>query len=337
MARTKFRLLILSLALVFVACKKEEAKNEAPKQELWIYTSLYKDTIADLTPRLAKAFPGVTFNWYQAGSEEIAAKVNGEMLAGGIKADVLISSDRFWYEELAALGTLHPFKALNWNDIPAGLKHSTAAFTTLSIPVMVLAYNKDAVKNPPKTYKELADPKWKGKITSGSPLNSGTNFTTLAMLQHRYGWEYVQGLRKNEIIAEGGNSGAIRRIQTAERPVGWVLLENMLRVVTEDPRMAIIYTEDGVVTQSNVLAIVKKDGDPALRERFSAWMFGPEGQEAMTRSFMYSPFVKIAPPEGAPSLSSLLPKSFQWTPEFVQATVKNRSTIKDKYTEIMFK
>src|SRR5688500_4111011 len=71
-------------------------KKEAPKNELWIYTSLYKDTIADIQPKLEKQFPDIKFNFFQAGSEEVAAKINAEELAGGTKADVVIFSDRFW-------------------------------------------------------------------------------------------------------------------------------------------------------------------------------------------------------------------------------------------------
>jgi len=87
--------------------------QQDPTRELWIYTSMYKDTIADIDKELTAAFPGVKFNWYQAGSEEIAARANGEIMAGGIRADLLISSDRFWYEELARAGYLEPHKAPN--------------------------------------------------------------------------------------------------------------------------------------------------------------------------------------------------------------------------------
>ncbi|MCB0387084.1 MAG: hypothetical protein KDD43_16940, partial [Bdellovibrionales bacterium] len=53
---------------------------------LWVYTSMYKDTIQDLREPLSQAFPGVEIKWYQAGSEEIAAKVNAELIAGHSQA-----------------------------------------------------------------------------------------------------------------------------------------------------------------------------------------------------------------------------------------------------------
>ena len=182
-------LFLASLVLTLGACTKSQ---DTDNKELWIYTSLYKDTINDLTPRLEKAFPGIKFHWFQAGSEEIAAKVNAENLAGGTKADILISSDRFWYEDMAGKGRLHKYRAPKAEKVPRSLRHPEKYYSTLSIPVMVIAYNSEAISaaEAPKTFKELTKKKWMKKFTTGSPLASGTNFTTVAMLQHNYGWGF---------------------------------------------------------------------------------------------------------------------------------------------------
>src|SRR4051812_11887744 len=86
--------LLAVIVAASVGCKESQ-------KEVWIYTSLYKDTIADIQPKLEKQFPDTKFQFYQAGSEEVAAKVNAEMAAGGSKADIVIFSDRFWFEDMA--------------------------------------------------------------------------------------------------------------------------------------------------------------------------------------------------------------------------------------------
>lgn len=295
---------------------------------------MYKDTIADLTEKLKTDFPDVTIHWYQAGSEEIAARANGEIMAGGIRADLLISSDRFWYEELARAGYLEKHQGPEWSKVPVELKHAEGFYTAVSIPVMVLTYNKEAIKEPPTSFKEMMDPKWKGKFTTGSPLASGTNFTTMAMLKHHYGWDYFKALKRNETIVQGGNSAVIRRTQSLERPVGWVLLEDLLRLQGKDDRLAIVYPTDGVVTQSNIMAITKRKYDRTLARKIADWMLARPGQEAMLRSFMYAPVPGYPPPKGAPELSSL--KAFPWTTEFIQDVTENRIDIKDVYSEIVF-
>lgn len=321
------------LALAFLVSCTSKSDNE-----IWIYTSLYKDTISDIKPRLETVFPKYQFKFFQAGSEEIASKVNAEILAGGTKADILISSDRFWYEEMAANGQLHAYQTDRVKRIPTNLRHPQGLYNTLSVPVMVLAYNSESFKGsqPPTSFKDLIQEKWKGQFSTGSPLASGTNFTTVAFLSKTYGWDFFKKLQNNQTISQGGNSAVLRRIQNRERPVGWVLLENILRFQEKDKRLKTIFPSDGVVIHNNVLGIVNKDKDLNRAEEVAAWFFGREGQQAMVRSFMYSPFEGFDPPVGAPAFKELSTQTFQWTPEFVSYVVKNRESIKEKFAEIMF-
>jgi iron(III) transport system substrate-binding protein len=337
---TIMRLLITFILIInFSSCKTEKKSDSAAKvEEVWIYTSMYKDTIADISPQIEKDFPGVKFHWFQAGSEDIATKVNAEILAGGTKADLLISSDRFWYEEMANLGKLHADKSSLGSTMDAQLRHPNGMYHTLSIPVMVMAYNNESMtkEEAPRTFKEMSDTKWNGKFTTGSPLASGTNFTTMAMLQSHYGWDYFKKLKANKTIAQGGNSAVLRRVQSKERPVGWVLLENLLRFKNKDKRLEIIFPEDGSVIHGNIMAITKKPNSRTTTEKVVEWLFSQKGQEAMTRSYMYSPLKNIAPPVGAPTLSTILKNSFPWTPEFLKQVTETRAELKEKYTEIMF-
>ncbi|MGE0633237.1 MAG: extracellular solute-binding protein [Pseudobdellovibrionaceae bacterium] len=329
----KLILITLLALVVFTGCTK---KND--KTQIWIYTSLYKDTISDIQPKIAAAFPNVDLQFYQAGSEEVAAKVQAEALAGKIQADIMISSDRFWYEDLAAKGSLASYKPQNSDKVADVYKNPQGFYTTVSFPVMVIAYNSESVKEAdvPKTFKELTDAKWKDKVSIGSPLASGTSFTTVAFLVKKYGWEYFSSLRKNNLIAEGGNSGVVRRLQSKERPIGIVLLENVLRLTSSDPRIKFVIPSDGAVIQSNVLALVKKEGSVEVAQKIADWMFGPEGQKAMARSFMYPGVAGEKAPEGAPEFSQILSSAQPWSQEFLAETMTSREQIKDQFSKTVF-
>ncbi|MAW07044.1 MAG: hypothetical protein CME61_02050 [Halobacteriovoraceae bacterium] len=327
------KLLFTILIFTFLSCTKKDNSNT-----VWIYTSLYKDTISKLKPRLNRKFPGIKFKFYQAGSEEIASKVNAEILTNNLQADVLISSDRFWYEELADNKVLSEIPSEIFNRIPQTLRHPLKMYGTLSLPVMVLCYNDDAISKEqvPSSFLDLSKDSYKNLFTTGSPLASGTNFTTMAMLQHNYGWEYFKKLKGNNTISQGGNSSVLRRIQSKERPIGWVLLENVLRFQKKDQRLKIIYPKDGVVTNNNVLAITKKERHSNHVENFVRFMFSEEGQALMTDSFMYSPFKDFPAPKGAPPLSFILENSFPWSREFITKTTVDRLDLKEEYSTIMF-
>lgn len=305
--------LILSLMFVFGCTQKSN------KETFWIYTSLYKDTIADLQPLLQKEFPNVDFQFYQAGSEEVAAKVQAEKLAGDIQADMVIASDRFWFEEMKTTDQFEPSQILSY-------------------PVMIIAYNNEMVsdKEAPHTFKELTDKKWKDKVSMGSPLASGTTFSTVAALVKRYDWDYFKTLRANNLIAEGGNSGVTRRLQSKERPVGIVLLENILRFKKTDPRMQFVVPEDGAVIQSNNMAIVKKNKDLSLAKKVAEWMLGDLGQQQMAKSYMYPAKTSVATPAEMPTWDQISKNGTNWTPELIAETMKNRESIKDQFSKIIF-
>lgn len=326
--------LLLSILFIFIAITGCKKTNE---NELWIYTSTYKDVIADIEPKLKAKFPDIEFRFYQAGSEEITAKVNAEMLAGGTKADLLIFSDRFWYEEATSLGKLHAYHPKGSETVDPLFKEPQGYYTAVSYPLMVMIYNSDLYNETtaPKTFKEMSYPKWKNKFATGSPLASGTNFTTVAFLQKEYGWDYFQKLRDNNTICEGGNSSVIRRVETKERPVGWVLLENILRL-KPDSKIKTIYPADGAIVQSNILAITKKNKSRTNAEKVADWFFSKDGQEAMTKAYMYSVLPGFPPPKGAKELSEVMKTAPKWTPELLKEIMEKREDIKEQFTQIMF-
>lgn len=325
--------------LVLCALTNISCSEKSDKKEIWIYTSLYKDTISDMNPILEKKFPHLKINWYQAGSEEIAAKVNTELIAGVPKADILISSERFWYQELSDSGKLVNWKPKSYNDFEDDYKNELGTFHIVSVPVMVLVYNNEAVleSDAPKSFRDLTSPKYSNLLNGGSPLASGTAFTTVLALQNKYGWDYFHQLKKNKFLFDGGNSAVIKRIQTKERPIGFVLLENVLRFQNEDNRLKIVYPEDGVVTQFNTMGIPKKSGPMEETLKLADWFFTQDGQEMMTKSFMHSPMKNFPPPKGAPSLSKLKETSFQWTDKLIKELTERRFEMKENYVEIMFK
>ena len=142
----------LSLLLFIPACSKKS------KKELWIYTSMYKDMIEMMKEDVQKEFPEVTLQWFASGSEKVAAKINAELEAKNLQADILMTSDPFFYIELKNKGLLTPYESPNSKNVPPALKDSEHYFATQRVPVVVMAYNRNVLKphELPKTFKELS-------------------------------------------------------------------------------------------------------------------------------------------------------------------------------------
>ena len=91
-------------------------------------------------------------------------------------------------QEKAKQGYFSPIDQNLIAEIPDEFKNKSNLFASFSVPVTVPVYNSKKIipSEAPKSYKELSSSKWMKRIAIGNPLSSGTNFTTLAMLQHHY-------------------------------------------------------------------------------------------------------------------------------------------------------
>lgn len=326
----KFLTCLVLAGLFLTGCTENESANH-----LTIYTSLYPEVIAIMKDAAAKEMPDVELDFLQLGSELVAARVNTELAAGGTKADIIMTSDPFWYHELKEAGLLLPIDATNAQNVPTSLRDPGNFWITNRIPVMAIAYNRNADIPAPTTLSELADPKYRGKITMGDPMKSGTNFTTIAVLAHQYGWEFIEKLKANDIMASGGNSATLRRVESIEYPIGIVLLENLLAAQRKETDVEIVYPQDVLISIPSPIAIFKSTQNAEAAKRFCEFAFSEAGQNAIIAGYMYSPVPGFAAPEGAKAWQDVEASFFEWTDELIGDIAARREEIKQKFTEIM--
>ncbi len=321
------RLFILFLALASSGCER--------KKEIWIYTSLYREVISEMEPLVHAAFPDVEVNWYQAGSESVAETVSSELAAGTSRADLILTSDPLWYSDLKQNGKLLAYESPAAKDIPVEYQDPDHSFTTVRIPVVVMGYNSEVFKptDLPKTWKDLGLPIWKDKIAMGSPIESGTSFIAISMLSKLYGWGYFSELRKNNIIAAGGNSSVVTRIETRERPIGAVLLESVLQAMKKGSPVRPLYPTDGVIPVPSPIAIFKDTKEPELAKKIYDWFFSPAAQNAMIRSGMYSPMPGSPMPEKGMAWSDLKKQMAPWSAKTLAEIYLARDQTRAKFSE----
>jgi iron(III) transport system substrate-binding protein len=336
LSRLAARFVLLSVIPLLLACGKAD-----PRPTVTIYASIYENVIARLDAVLKEEFPDIRVEWFQRGSEDIATKVSAEIAAGQIRADLIMTSDPFWYEELKDGGFLLPYESPAAAAIPASLKDPDHAFVTARIPVMVMTANASRLspEEMPRTFAELADPRWDGRATMPNPLQSGSSFTAVAALNTKYGWEYFEALRRNGIVAAGGNSAVLNRVASGEKDAGIILLENLLNAHAGNPNhpTAIIYPEDGCILVPSPIAITAHSGNPDAAKRIYDFMLSDAGQNALAQQgFMYSPFDHIAPPAGARPWSEVFATALVvWSPEYLHETREARETIKSTFSRIV--
>ena len=272
----KRRTLLAATALALLA-----GTAQAQVKTVSVYTAHNTTIINALQPKF-EAETGIKIDLVKAGSGDIIKRVKAE--AGAPKADVIWS-----------IGG----EALEDNkDLFAGYAPKEAAALTPAyraapewLPytgiMAVFAVNTKKLKPEeyPKTWKDLADPKWKGKISSARADSSGSAFQQLAtvLLAHGdKGWEIYNGILANMIISD--SSGAVPRfVNDGEALVGLTLEDNALEYVKGGGNVAIVYPEDGTSTVADGIALVKGAPNAENGKIFLDWLLSKSVQEFVVK------------------------------------------------------
>ncbi|MEK7690669.1 MAG: ABC transporter substrate-binding protein, partial [Bdellovibrionota bacterium] len=309
------------------------------KKEIWIYTSIYQDVIEQMRPTVAALVPDYQVQWFQNGSENVMSRLNAELASGsGSRANLLLTSDPFAYLDLKAAGKLDLYQSPAAALIPANLKDD--AFVTIRLPALVIAYNKEVAAvaaKPPTGWKDLTDPRFKDLVSMGSPIESGTQFTGVTVLSKNLGWEYFRKLRANGVLSAGGNSAVITRVESKERPVGIVLLENVLKAKSKGSPLEIVYPSEGAISVPSPIAILKGAQNPEAVRKIYDWFFTETAQKALVTSGMYSPLASIPSPPGGKPWDEVSKSSYPWSPEILAEHAKRREEVKKQFTEILLR
>lgn len=147
-----------------------------------------------------------------------------------------------------------------------------------SMMTTAIMYNSDLVPEAevPKTYAELADPKWQGKIQIADPAASSAAYAEIIGIHNAGGWELVEKVAKNLVISD--NYAGPRAVSDGEASLG-LFNEPSISAYADNPQVALVYPQEGVIAMWTNLAIIKGSQRPEAARAFTEWFLGPEGQQ----------------------------------------------------------
>ncbi len=104
---------------------------------------------------------------------------------------------------------------------PAEHKDADGQFASFRVWLSIIAYNTGLVKaeEAPKSFADLLDPKWKGKIVKAHPGYSGTIMTATYQMQRDLGWSYFEQLAKQNIMQVQSSADPPKKLDLGERAV----------------------------------------------------------------------------------------------------------------------
>src|SRR5471030_3328410 len=196
---------------------------EAAKKEG--HVSYYTSTDLPVAEKLAKAFeakyPDIAVRVERTGAERVFQRIGQEYSSNIHAVDVVNSSDAAHFIVWKRDGILAPFVPEDVARYPTEHRDVDGQFASFRVWLSIIAYNTNLVKaeEAPKSFADLLDPKWKGKIVKAHPGYSGTIMTATYQMQRDLGWSWFEQLAKQNIMQVQSSADPPKRLALDERAV----------------------------------------------------------------------------------------------------------------------
>jgi iron(III) transport system substrate-binding protein len=132
----------------------------------------------------------------------------------------------------------------------------------------------------PKSYANLLDPKWAGKMVKGHPAYSGTIMTTTFQLVRDLGWEYYEKLSKQRVMQVQSSTDPPKKLALGERAIMADGNEyNVVLLKEAGQPVEPVYPSEGTPTVSGPTGIFATAPHPHAARLFQAWLHTRETQQ----------------------------------------------------------
>lgn len=294
----------LRMALALAATTALSPALQAQEGPVVIYTA-HKSSIVDRLLPVFESETGLKAEVVQLGSGDIARRARAE--AGAPAADVIWSISGSQLTELADI--LEPYQPPEFDKIDTQFV-ANAAWTPYTAVVYVLAVNTDLLplEEAPKSWAELADPKWQGLIASARADGSGSAMQQLQAVLTIFGddgWNKYAEIAKNFVFTD--SSGAVPRfVADGETQMGLTLEDNALEYVQGGAPVGVVLLSDGTVATPDGVGLVKGGPNPEGGKAFIDWALSKSTQELLATNIgRRSVRTDVAAPPGTPNLSDV--------------------------------
>ncbi|TAJ94837.1 extracellular solute-binding protein [bacterium] len=303
--------LLAIFAWISVSSAQEAALVEAAKKEgkvVW-YTSLALPSSTMIANLFMNKYKGIEVEVHRTGSQRVLQRVMQEVSAGIKNVDIIHTSDGGHFVLLKKKGLLTKYTAKGVENFPSGFKDKEGYYYGMRATLSVIAYNPKSVsdKEAPKTWKDLLDARWRGKMVTAHPSYSGIIATHVLALVNLYGWDYFKELAKNKLhLVQSANDPA-GVVASGERPVGANGAEyNYYKTMKQGNPIKIVYPKEGIPLIVSPAAIAKDTQHPNAAKLFMDFIFTKEALQTMAdREGLYTGHPEVTYPKDKPRLKEL--------------------------------
>jgi len=258
---------------------------EAARKEgkvIW-YTSVDVQVAEAISKAFEAKFPGIAVRVERTGAERLFQRIGQERASNIFACDVAQSSDAAHYIAWKREGAL---TACVPEDVakhfPAQHQDADGLFASWRLFLCGIAYNTKLVKveEAPKSFADLLDPKWMGKLVKAHPGHSGAIMTATQQMARDLGWSYFEKLAKQKVMQVQAAVDPPKRLALGERAVTVDASDYLItRLKEKGEPVEFVYATEGTPLITGPAAIMKNPPNPNAARLFHNWSFTVEAQQ----------------------------------------------------------
>jgi iron(III) transport system substrate-binding protein len=194
----------------------DEAKKEG---KITWYTTTNNKVVQKFVEGFNKLYPDIEIQWVRGKSHLLVNRMTAEAAAGKYLADIT-NSGASGTVLLINAGLLAPVESSIRDAYDKEFKDSDGYWVNMSIFLCPFAYNTELVKaeEAPKSFADLLDPKWKGKLA----LDTRPNRFIPSLLQEwgeNRAMDYLKKLAAQEPVLVRGHTAAAQLLAAGQHHV----------------------------------------------------------------------------------------------------------------------
>ena len=258
---------------------------EAAKKEgkvVW-YTAIDLSVAEKIAGAFKEKFGGIEVRVERTGAERVFQRIGQEYASNVHAVDIANSSDAAHLLVWKKQGLLLPYVpedvAKHYKPEHRDADGTYAGFRATLSP---MAYNTKLVKaeDAPTSFKDLLDPKWKGKIVKAHPGYSGTILTATFEMVRDIGWDFYENLAKQNIMQVQSSADPPKKLDLGERAVMADGNEyNIFQIKEAGRPVEPVYASEGSPLIIGPNGIFKSSPNPNAARLFQSFCLGRDAQQ----------------------------------------------------------
>lgn len=227
------------------------------------------------------------------------ARATSEFTAGKLVADWVDTTDPLLTRELVKVGVLgRPHKVPSFDALPVGDRDSEGNWYTMFRTPIILGVNTAVVaeKDMPKSWNDILDPKWAGKIGTASIDGGGSWFHAFAYLRDEISEDYWKKLAAQKPKIYPSSAPMLADMLRGETSIAFNAPASIITQIEAGAPVTAIFPEEGASAYATTGGITTTAPHPHAAMLFVNWLTSKRGSTVIAESGIYGVHPDAPPP-----------------------------------------